>query len=309
MKSKLTIILVNYNQKEDIIECLESLHRSKYRPRQIIISDNGSNDGSRQEIRTRFPEVIIVENKANIGFAEANNRAVKSLIQDDGYILLLNSDTVVTSNALGKLMCWAKNTPFDIMGPKVCYYDQPKTVWFAGGFFDADHCSFYHRHQNMKDEGTVESIPCDFITGCALLMKTTLYQQLGGFDGGFFMYCEDLDLCTRAKMLDKTVGCISEPVILHKIIDRGIYDAKPLGRYYYVRNMLYTIKRLKYEKGVSFTKSLLYCIIRSLRAAAVRPLVGFTSFCGVLDFLLKRKGRCPLLLEKMLVIFRRKGEP
>ncbi len=309
MRNNLTVILVNYNQKEDIIECLESLYRSEYRPRQIIISDNGSTDGSRLEIRARFPDVIIVENESNIGFAEANNRAVEYMTRDDGYVLLLNSDTVVPPAALGKLMYWAENTHFDIMGPKVCYYDQPEVVWFAGGFFDPDHCSFYHRQQNMKDDGTIESIPCDFITGCALLIKTTLYRQLGGFDGGFFMYCEDLDLCTRAKIRDKTVGCISEPVILHKIMDRDIYDAKPLGRYYYVRNMLYTIKRMKCEKGASYIKHLLYCIARSFRTAAARPFVGFASLCGVLDFLLKRKGKCPLLLEKVLDSSKNRREP
>ena len=309
MKGKLTVILVNYNQKEDIIECLESLRKSRHQPRQIIVSDNGSTDGSLQEISMRFPYVKIVENKSNIGFAEANNRAVKNMGQDDGYILLLNSDTLVPSDALGKMMYWAENSRIDIMGPKVCYYDRPEIVWFAGGFFDPDHCSFYHRHQNMNDDRIIESIPCDFITGCALLIKTTLYQQLGGFDGGFFMYCEDLDLCTRAKILDKTVGCISEPVILHKIIDRGICDAKPLGRYYHVRNMLYTIKRLKYKKRASYTKPLLCCFFQSIRTAVARPLVGFASLCGILDFLIGRKGKCPLLLVTMLDLFKGEREP
>ena len=279
------------------MECLESLQKSKYRPRQIVISDNGSTDGSLQEIRARFPQVLIVENKVNVGFAEANNRAVKSLVRDDGYLLLLNTDTVVPPDALGQLMRWAESSPFDIMGPKVCYFEQPETVWFAGGFFDPDRCTFYHRHQNMKNDRVIESIPCDFVTGCALLVKVDLYRQLKGLDGGFFMYCEDLDLCVRAKIRDKNIGYASEPVIFHKITDHDLYDAKPLGRYYHVRNMLYTIKRLKYEKGASYTKSLLYCVARCLRTGAVRPIIAFASLCGILDFLLKRKGRCPRFLE------------
>lgn len=304
MKSRLTVILVNYNQRDDIMACLESLQRSTYRPGQIIVSDNGSTDGSLEAIRSRYPQVRILENMTNIGFAEANNRAARAFVQDGDYLLLLNSDTVVPPGALSKLMRCAAHSGFDILGPKICYYDRPGTVWFAGGFFDPGRCTFYHRHQNLKDDRVAGSIPCDFVTGCALLVKASLFRALGGFDGGFFMYCEDLDLCMRARRCQKRVGCVSGPVILHKIEDRGLRDARPLGRYYHSRNMLYTIKRLMRDQKASYTAPALRCITRALRITINRPIIGFASLWGILDFLLGKEGRCRPFLE---VLFRAAG--
>lgn len=297
MRSRLTVLLVNYNQKDDITECVASLYASTYRPAQIIVSDNGSTDGSLAVIRSQFPEVRVMENGANIGFAEANNRAAISLVPEDDYLLLLNSDTVVPPGTLAKLMHCAEKTGFDILGPKICYHDRPGIVWFAGGFFDPERCTFYHRHQNMEDDGVIEAVPCDFITGCALLMKASLFIALSGFDGRFFMYCEDLDLCIRARRLAKTIGCVSEPVIYHKIHDRGLHDARPLGRYYHNRNMLHTVKRTMRDKKASYTRATLRCIARALRIAAHRPLIGFASLCGIVDFAWARKGRCGCFLE------------
>jgi GT2 family glycosyltransferase len=296
MASNLTVIMVNYDQKKEILECLASLGKSTYKPQQIIISDNGSSDGSIELIRKEFPTTTVILNNANIGYAEANNRAFGVVdIGDNEYLLLLNSDTVVTSSFLENLIVAAERTSFDIVGPKIMYYDRPNIIWFAGGYFNPDRGTYYHRGKGEIDKGQYnEKVFCDFVTGCALLIRKSLFRKLGGYDPKFFMYCEDLDLCLRARAIGARIGYVSDAQLYHKVKDQSSYDAIPLARYYYARNMLYVVKHSKcrVDKRLSYTKSVLYSIKGNLKLVILRPAVGLSGLCGILDFLLSKKGRC-----------------
>lgn len=296
MKRKLAVILVNYNQRNDLLENLGSFRNSTYQPYQIIVSDNGSKDGSIEVVKAKFPNITVILNNANIGYAEANNRAFTALeINDDDYILLLNTDTIITPNLFENLMTAAAESPFDILGPKIMYYDRPDTIWFAGGYFDPVHCVHYHRGQGQKDAGQYDGITeCDFITGCALLISKRLYKKLHGLRAAFFMYCEDLDLCLRARKLGFRIGYVLSAPLYHKTHDISFYDATPMSRYYYARNMLYTIREYYRTNGIqcSYTKSLLNSIFHHLKLTLLRPCIGLAGLAGIYDFLLSRKGKC-----------------
>lgn len=304
MKRKLAVILVSYNQKEDIAQCLESFSKSKHKPYQIIISDNGSSDGSIDMIRERFPDVQLVMNNANIGYAAANNSAFDIVSVADGdYVLLLNSDTVLGPNFFENLLSAATRLEFDIVGPKIKYFHSPERIWFAGGYLNQQRCLTYHRGLGESDIHQYDdNVVCDFVSGCALLIKRSLFRALGGYNPHLFLYCEDLDLCLRARQNGARIGYASAACLYHKTKDHSIADATPLSRYYYVRNMLYAIRGLHVRHGIQYspTDPLLSCIVRSLRTATIRPLLGIASFLGIFDFLVKHRGRCRQLFEKTL---------
>ena len=123
--SKVTIILLNWNGKEDTIECLESLKHITYPNYEILLVDNGSTDGSVECFRERYPGMEIIENGENLGFAEGNNVGIRRAMDEGAdYVLLLNNDTVVDPEFLGELVKVGESDPkIGIVGPKICYYN------------------------------------------------------------------------------------------------------------------------------------------------------------------------------------------
>ena len=145
----ISIIIVNYNTKDLIDQCIKSIYESNIlNPFEIIVSDNASVDGSVEMIAEKYKEVIILKNEKNLGFSKANNLGVK--IAKGEFILFLNSDTIVTENAIDLLIEFLrKNHTITAVGPKLLNYD--KTIqrsWFDfpnpfKTFFNLTGLSFY----------------------------------------------------------------------------------------------------------------------------------------------------------------------
>lgn len=208
---ELSIIVVNWNTKDMTIACLESLYReTRDTSFEVLLIDNGSHDGSADAIAARFPQVRLLRESVNHGFAKANNIAAE---QAKGRkLLLLNSDTVVLDGAVDKLARFAVQAPqARIWGGRTVYGDGSlnigsawgrQTVWsafcFASGlslllsrfsFFDPEAMRGW-------DRGSEREV--DIVSGCFLLIDRDLWEELGGFDQDFFMYAEEADLCLRA---------------------------------------------------------------------------------------------------------------
>jgi GT2 family glycosyltransferase len=224
----LSIIIVNYKTKDLTVGCLKSVYRECRRESfEIILVDNNSNDGSAEAFREHFPEVTLLSLDENIGFARANNLAAHSARGE--YILLLNPDTVVLDDAIFRLLDFARATPgAGIWGGR--------TV-FAGGSLNPPSCwarmtlwstfcaltglrNLFPASRIFNSEAyggwqrdTVSEV--DIVTGCLLLIRRTLWEQLKGFDPIFFMYGEDADLCLRAGALGYRPMITPEATIVH----------------------------------------------------------------------------------------------
>lgn len=206
---KLSIVIICWNDSKVIFECLESIFsETRETTFEVIVSDNGSTDGSVAEIRRRYPNVKVVENGANLGFAKGNNAGIQ--VAQGEYILILNPDTIIRSRALDTLVKYADTHPeAGAFGCRVLNADgslqisaRPRPTVFrellaalylrglsrVSDWFLADTYAGW----NFDSER-----PVDWQSGCCILVRGQLLKNLNGFDGRFFYHFEETDLCFR----------------------------------------------------------------------------------------------------------------
>lgn len=214
------IIILNYNGKKDSEECLDSVRDLDYGNFKVLVVDNGSQDGSVQYLRNRFPWVEFKENRSNLGFAAGNNEGIKCALEKGAdFIFILNNDTIVTKTLLQELMAvMSKDASVGIAGPKILYYYQKDKIWFAGGRISLLLGNSWHIGNREKDSQRYQKVIAqDYQTGCALLIRRGVVDKVGLFDCEYFAYFEDADLCLRAKRKKFNVVCIQNAKIWHKI--------------------------------------------------------------------------------------------
>lgn len=298
MFPKVSIIILNWNGKEDTIDCLESLKHITYPNYEILLVDNGSTDGSVECFRERYPEIEIIENGENLGFAEGNNVGIERAVDDGAdYVLPLNNDTIVDSEFIEELIKVAENDPkIGIIGPKIYYYNNPRIINSAGGIInwstgvgknigigEIDACQF-------SDCSDVE-----YLMGAAMLIKTELIREIGGFDKNFFLLLEDTEICVRAQKAGyRTVFCPTSK-IYHK---EGISGEKsPNSLYYMYRNRILFLKKHFPYGFIKLNTVLIYILMRTIIGIMICLKQGkFTSsqamLKGYIDGLLGNTGKC-----------------
>jgi GT2 family glycosyltransferase len=211
MKIDLSIIIVNWNGCDITKQCLESIYeQTKEIGFEVIVVDNGSNDLSCETIKNNFPDVRIIQNKENRGFAAANNQGIKESKGD--FILLLNNDTIVLDKALEKMLAIAKeNREAGIVGCRVLNADKslqsscfrfPSLLNLTLAAMHLDTVFPNHRFfgRERYAKANWKSITeVDVLTGCFMLVRREAYEQAGLLDERFFMYAEETDWCLRFK--------------------------------------------------------------------------------------------------------------
>ncbi|MCL6096466.1 MAG: glycosyltransferase family 2 protein [Patescibacteria group bacterium] len=224
----LSIVIVSYNTKDFLKKCLDSIYKtSKNFGFEIIVSDNNSKDGSVEMVKKEFKDVILVENKENMGFSKANNMGVKK--SSGRYVLFLNSDTIVHANTLRYMVNFMdknKNA-----GAATCELIMPN-----GKIDDASHRgfptpwnSFSHfsglskifpksklfggYNLGFEDFSTTHEI--DALAGAFMLVRRKAGEQVNWWDEDYFFYGEDIDFCYLLKQKGWKVYYVPEVSILH----------------------------------------------------------------------------------------------
>lgn len=242
MYPQVSIIILNWNGKEDTIECLESLKNITYPNYEILLVDNGSTDGSVECLRKQYPEIEIIENGENLGFAEGNNVAIRRVIEKGtDYILLLNNDTIVAPNILTELVeVLEKDSSIGIAGPTVYYYKKKDLIQSAGGKISWNKGQSSHL-TNENDMKLNKIRDVDYIMGCALFTKCDLFKKIGYLNKDYFAYWEETDWCVRAKRAGYRIFHVPAAKIWHK---GGSTTKKTSGFYEYqmTRNMFWFMK-------------------------------------------------------------------
>jgi GT2 family glycosyltransferase len=234
-----TFSILNWNQKDLTCECLTSLAELDYPNYGIVIVDNGSRNEEAAVIRQSFPSAIVLENETNLGFAEGNNVAIRyALEQGTDYVFLLNNDTEVDPQMLKRLVEVAeRDDHIGIVGPKINYFSEPETIWSAGGILDSQRMPIL-LGVDEPDNGQHDTLKeVDWVTGCALLIKSSLVEQIGLIDARFFIYFEENDWCYRAKRAGFKVFYVPEALMWHKIQPRH-QALSPRHVYLMTRNRL-----------------------------------------------------------------------
>lgn len=215
----LSIIIISYNTKEITKNCLDSVFASLAEAPftfEVIVLDNASKDGSAQMLE-KDKRIRAVISKDNTGFARGNNIAVKQA--KGSHLLLLNSDTIVLDNAIGKLWdFYAKNPQAHFLGAKLLnrdmtpqasaapFYTPP--VVFAALFLKGD-------YWGLTRSSPDKTRRVDWVSGACILAKKEYYDSIGGFDEGIFMYMDEVDLLYRAREKGHLTYFYPEARIIH----------------------------------------------------------------------------------------------
>lgn len=215
---RVAAVVVNWNGGEENLECLRSLIDSGLEPGWIWFVDNASSDGSLELVRRTFPGLVFLENDTNLGYGHGNNGAiVQALERGAEATLLVNNDAVLEPGAL-KLLVAAleEDESLGIVGPRVLYKGDPHTLWAAGGRLTFRENLSKLIGQNAPDgPAWRKSFPVDYVVGCAMLVRRSVFEEIGLIDGSFFAYHEDVDFCLRAGYSGFGVRCIGEAAALH----------------------------------------------------------------------------------------------
>jgi len=224
---KLSIVIICWNDLRVIRECLRSIHQSTHAiDFEVLVSDNGSVDGSVEFIRKNYPNVRILENRANLGFAKGNNVGICA--SSGEYVLVLNPDTVIHDSALDTLVQFADKHPeAGAFGCRVLNHDGTyqtsarcfPTVWrywvCALGLKKLANLSslfIYEEYPGWRGE---TERPVDWQSGCCVMFRGELLKGLGGFDEQFFYHFEEVDLCRRVWSAGLSILFTPEAVITH----------------------------------------------------------------------------------------------
>lgn len=289
------IIILNWNNHKDTIECVESAMDLDYENFRVLMVDNGSTDNSAAIFKEKFPEMEILENGENFGFAKGNNKGIEyALAEGAEYIFILNNDTVVAKDMLSKLVS-SVSSKEAILSPKVYYYDNRHVINSLGTTIN-----WFRLRPNLgfcgeEDKGQFNAVTnARILIGCALFMSRELLEKIKCFDEDFYMIHEDADLSLRNLSMGGQNIVIPEAVIYHKA-SSTLQKYPTLSAYYSVRNLLYLahknasiIDRVKVFCGLTILIAKNGCRFlfdRSRRKEAI----GF--FWGVADYFFGKMGK------------------
>jgi len=293
-----TTLVLTRNSSRDIVDCLRSLEQQTYSKFQVLVVDNGSTDDAIATVRCEFPCVTVVMNGENLGFAEGFNRGMRCArtIGSD-WMLLLNADTVVDPDCVSKMVEAADDSKIGILGPTIYHANEPTIIQSAGGMLNSEWIP-YHRGQNELDQGQYsEPTDVDWVSGCAMLVKTKLVDSIGCLDERFFMYEEELDWCIRARRAGWRILHVPQAKVWHKGVQRD-YHPKPFVTYYSTRNRFLMLAKHRAPAGawvIAWAQTL-----RTLLSWTIKPKWRMmrehrdAMWLGVSDFLRHRWGKCPI---------------
>ena len=290
MFPKVFIVILNWNNWSDTLECLESLKNNDYPNEQVVIIDNGS----AEKLRTDFK---VIYNKENLGFAGGNNVGIKYALEKGAdYVLLLNNDTVVAKDFLSEMIKVAgKDEKIGLIGPKIYFYQDKNRIWSAGGQVNWLYNKGQMRGYNQIDK---EQYDCpeetDYITGCCLLIKKEVIKKIGLMPKDYFLYYEDTDWSLRAQQAGFKCVFVPRAKIWHKG-SKSSLEGSPSYIYYHIRNGLILAQRY----APWYVKPLVHLDVFWRAIKQIIKLVFFPQkkawakyiLLGLKDFYLNRRGK------------------
>lgn len=302
MKSSLPLvvtIILNTNRKIDTLEALHSLSENTYPEQHIIVLDNGSTDGSIAAIRQSHPEVEVIELEQNLGYAGNNNVGIRAALEAGAeWVLVLNEDTILAPDCLERLVKLGERDPqIGIVGPMVYHFNEPQIIQSAGGKMTPGWVSV-HLAQNELDSGQFpDPHEVDWISGCAIMVRKAVIEQVGMIDARFFYYWEETEWCLRARAAGWKIFHHPQAHLWHKGVQRD-YRPGPNVTYYSTRNRLLMLST--HHAPVSVQIATWLELLRRLISWTVKPKWREMRdhrdalWQGMSDFVRKRWGMRPV---------------
>jgi len=258
----LTVSIVTYNPGSMILQCLESIF-SNPPPLEfeVHVVDNDSRDGTCALLQERFPQIHLVRNRKNVGYARANNQVI--LGSQSQYVLVLNPDITVLRGSLGRMVRYMEDHPdVGVAGCRLVYPDGrlqlscrrfPTVTTFLLRGLHLDGLLRENRIMQaylLEREDHRSDLEVDWCLGSCLLLRRRALDDVGPLDGRYFMYYEDIDLCQRMRLAGWKVAYIASAEMIHHY--RRLSAAIPPNRYslYHLKSAVHYFWKFRKERGL-----------------------------------------------------------
>ncbi len=263
---RIAVVIVNWKTYDFTSKCIDSVLNSSFKNFKIILIDNECQNGMLDHLK-KSEKIHIIKNENNEGFARANNQGIKYSIKNGfDYILLLNNDTVINYDLLDLLIKQSNILNQKIIQPLILNHNGTK-IWNAGGTINYFLGTFktHKMGKNFKNFKINRSFT-DWFTGCCVLIKSEIFNEVGYFDEKFFAYYEDVDFSIRLKAKGYSVAMMGDSYLQHfesassKSTNQNEGNLSPYVHYLNIRNHILILK--KHSKLFNITGVLLYQLIK-----------------------------------------------
>ena len=229
----LSIIVINFNRRQKLSECLNSIREAVTQfDHELLVVDNASRDGSVAMVRENFPQALLTQNEKNVGFSRAVNQGLREAKGD--YFLCLNNDSWLYPQSLDRILLWMEAHPdVGIVGGKILNADG--SLQFSARSFPTFAAALFNRTslltqlfpQNrfsrrylLSDWDHTQIREVDWVSGSFLAIRRKTCEVIGFLDEQFFLFCEDVDWCLRAKQAGWKVTYLPDAVAIHSMEKR-----------------------------------------------------------------------------------------
>jgi len=215
---RLSVVIVNWNSREDLLVCLDSLAQQTHRDLEIVVVDNGSKDGSVAAVREKHPSCVVLAERENLGFAEGGNRGIAA--SHGEWVALLNNDTVADPHWAEHLVAAAEAAPpgCGMLQSVLLFMDRPTRINSTGIVLTSFGSGNDRQEGERSDHVDPQEIFCPTAGACAY--RRTMLEEVklpnGYFDREHFMYFEDLDLGWRARLAGWSAQVVPKSLVHHK---------------------------------------------------------------------------------------------
>jgi GT2 family glycosyltransferase len=283
----ISIIVLNWNGKPVLRECLDSIEAQKFKNYETLVVDNASTDNSQDIVKKDFPKMRLIQNKKNKGYAGGNNEGVKKA--KGRWILILNNDVVLDKNFLKEL--WANKNKADILGVKNYYFDKKKILWAIGSKVNKITMRASLIGNKEEDFGQYDQTNIEHAIGSAMLINKKVINKIGFLDESFFAYYEETEWQTHAKKHGFTVSWVPSAKLWHRVAYSTGGGRSPLSAYYLVRNRGYYIRKWSPHKFIAYLFWIFEIIARFIYGLIKDRKYSQFSFRGMMDFFRGVKGK------------------
>lgn len=238
VKGLVSVIILNWNNKDVIFDCMDSVLRKTHQNREIILVDNGSRDGSLEIIKEKYAGTIrIIENRKNLGFAEGVNIGIRASRGE--FIALLNSDAVAEEYWLEEMIKTIdRSEKIGMCACKIYLAGRDRVIDNTGGMICRDGLGM-GRGRLAKDEGQFDHLTEALSpSGCAAVYRRKMLEEAGLFDRHFFVYAEDIDVALRGHLLGYRCAFNPHAVVFHRF-SSSTNPVSDLKAYYVERNRMW----------------------------------------------------------------------
>jgi len=260
-RSDLACVVLNWNGGTHVIDCMRSVYGSSLVPDTVLVVDNGSTDDSPKALMQEFPRITFLKHEKNIGLVAARNEAIAAALRGNAeFIFFLDNDAEVSQECLAQLCGAAGRTPAaGIFTPRILEAGSGGRIWFDGGRIsragDAVHERMGRKIEECPDVQDGQTRETTFATGCAMLVRSAVFEQVGLFDRDFFVYSEDADFSYRARAQGFSIVHVPYATVRHRqSSDTKANRGKWFRDYYVTRNkLLLAHKHIRGWRWIAFS--------------------------------------------------------